>query len=320
MTILDIPLSAKRQALQPGVLFQNSRICSPCSESLTLKSDNGPPFSSKEFRNFAEEFNFHHRKIIPLWPQANGGVERFMKTLKKALRCISAGGQPWKEHLAAFLLSYRATPHSTTAVPPATALLNRAIRTQLPELPVPKRQDQQLRSRDAEQKKKIKQYADKRAQHRSFRVGDRVLLRKDSVRNKLDSHYQTEPYCVTAAKESMITARRGNHTVTRNAAFFKKFDGASRNVPENDEHDEYERPSARPDPVTEREPPYPQEEDVRPERPQRHRRPPARLRDDVTAFNAAPVHAHRLSVLLCLTYLTSIVCHLLCSDNTVCLR
>ena len=174
----------------------------------TIKSNNGPPFASNEVRNFAAEFNFHHRKITPLWPQANRGAERFMKSLKKVLRCISTEGQSWKEHLAAFLLSYRATPHSTTTVPPATARFNRAIRTQLPELPVPKRLDQQLRSRDAEQKKKIKQYADRRAQHRSFRIGDIVLLRKDNVCNKLDPQFHTKPYRVIAAvKESMLTVR-----------------------------------------------------------------------------------------------------------------
>ncbi|XP_057375023.1 uncharacterized protein K02A2.6-like [Daphnia carinata] len=32
----------------------------------TLKSDNGPPFSSKNMKDFAEEFNFQHRKVTPL--------------------------------------------------------------------------------------------------------------------------------------------------------------------------------------------------------------------------------------------------------------
>ncbi len=52
-----------------------------------VKSDKGPPFQSYDFKHFAEDMNFKHRKITPLWPQANGGVERFMKTLKR--HCVA---------------------------------------------------------------------------------------------------------------------------------------------------------------------------------------------------------------------------------------
>jgi transposase InsO family protein len=31
-----------------------------------LKSDNGPPFNSQEFRKFADNMGFKHRKITPL--------------------------------------------------------------------------------------------------------------------------------------------------------------------------------------------------------------------------------------------------------------
>ena len=51
----------------------------------TVKSDNGPPFKSKEFQRYAENLGFHHRRITPEWPEANGEAERFMKTIKKAV-------------------------------------------------------------------------------------------------------------------------------------------------------------------------------------------------------------------------------------------
>ncbi|KAK7919302.1 hypothetical protein WMY93_010586 [Mugilogobius chulae] len=51
-----------------------------------VKTDNGPPFNSVSFTQFAEYLGFHHRKITPLWPQANATAERFMRTLGKALR------------------------------------------------------------------------------------------------------------------------------------------------------------------------------------------------------------------------------------------
>ena len=71
-----------------------------------LKSDNGPPFNGMEFKNFAEHLGFHHRKITPLWPRANGEVERFMKTLEKCVRTATVRHKNWKQGLHKFLLQY----------------------------------------------------------------------------------------------------------------------------------------------------------------------------------------------------------------------
>ena len=48
-----------------------------------VKSDNGPPFSSKEFASFADDLDFKHRKVTPKWARANGEVERLVRTVKK---------------------------------------------------------------------------------------------------------------------------------------------------------------------------------------------------------------------------------------------
>ena len=42
----------------------------PC----VLKTDNGPPFNSSEFEQFANYLGFQHRKVTPYWPQANGDI------------------------------------------------------------------------------------------------------------------------------------------------------------------------------------------------------------------------------------------------------
>ena len=44
-----------------------------------ISSDNGPPFSSIEFKQFCDYFGIKHKKSTPLWPQANGLVENFNK-------------------------------------------------------------------------------------------------------------------------------------------------------------------------------------------------------------------------------------------------
>ena len=50
----------------------------------SLKSDNGAQFIvNEEFERFLREANIEHRTSPPLWPQANGEVERQNRTLLK---------------------------------------------------------------------------------------------------------------------------------------------------------------------------------------------------------------------------------------------
>ena len=73
-----------------------------------------------------------HRKITPLWPQANER-ETFMKPLMNAIRIAhpQVQKQNWRLTMHDFLLNYRATPHTTTNVAPATLMLGRNTRTKL---------------------------------------------------------------------------------------------------------------------------------------------------------------------------------------------
>ena len=43
-----------------------------------VKTDNGPLFNGETFTRWGASIGFHHRKITPLWPAANGEVERMM--------------------------------------------------------------------------------------------------------------------------------------------------------------------------------------------------------------------------------------------------
>ena len=42
----------------------------------TIRSDNGPPFASKDFEGFLEYLVIEHKKSVPYCPQSNGEVER----------------------------------------------------------------------------------------------------------------------------------------------------------------------------------------------------------------------------------------------------
>ena len=83
-----------------------------------VKTDNGPSFNEHKFAQFADYLGFVFRKVAPLWPEANGEVERFMRSFGKVLRTTTN----WKQQMYQFLRNYCATPHSATGVAPAIAL------------------------------------------------------------------------------------------------------------------------------------------------------------------------------------------------------
>ena len=190
---------------------------------VSLKTDNGPPFNSHEFKTYASITGFRHRRITPLWPQANGETEHFMHTVKKSIKAALNKGRSWKQELFKFLLDYRTTPHCTTGAPPATILFGRTIKNRLPHLITPIAEDPSIRERDTKAERKIKQYADRKAyvKPNDLRVGDTVIVKSDNTSKAL-TPYQPNPMTIIKKKGSMITTTHKGSQTTRNSSFFKK--------------------------------------------------------------------------------------------------
>ena len=208
----------------------------------TIRSDNGPPFTSNEIRDYMRENGINHRKITPLWPQANSEAENFMKPLTKAVRSANVEGRQWKKDLYRFLLNYRATPHTTTGFAPAELLFHRKIQTKLPQLQsltIPPDVSAQVIENDANAKAKMKAHADKRAQTSTMKVGDLVLVRQRK-QNKLSTRYNPNPFSVIRIKGTMVTARRKDKYITRNSSHFKVISGSMEGVDESSDEEEEE--------------------------------------------------------------------------------
>ena len=94
-------------------------------------SDNGPQFSSEEFKEFSKRYQFSHQTSSPRHPQANGLVERTVGIVTSILKKAKQANED--PHLA--LLAYRTTGHEVTGVSPGQLLMGRRLRTTLPMIP-----------------------------------------------------------------------------------------------------------------------------------------------------------------------------------------
>jgi len=90
-------------------------------------SDN-MPFGSRDFKDFADEWDIVLETSSPGYPQSNGQSERAVQTVKQLLRKAEEEGKD--PYLA--LLEYRTTPVSGMQYSPAQMLMSRSLRTRIP--------------------------------------------------------------------------------------------------------------------------------------------------------------------------------------------
>ena len=93
-----------------------------------FQSDNGPPFDSQEFRDFAAAYEFELVTSSPNYPQSNGRVENAVKTAKQLMKKSKQAGTDF--YLA--LLDWRNTPTEGVGCSPVQRLCGRRTRTLLP--------------------------------------------------------------------------------------------------------------------------------------------------------------------------------------------
>ena len=156
-----------------------------------IMSDNGPQYSAEAFRQFAAAYHFTHVTSLPKLPQANGELERAIRTAKSML------GK--NEDIFSDLLTYRSTPLQN-GYSPSELLMGRRLQTQLPTHPanlypnVPIKDRQLVEEKESSYRLNQQRNFDKRHKAKelpTLEPGDRVWIR-DQVRCGLVIDDKTE--------------------------------------------------------------------------------------------------------------------------------
>ena len=191
---------------------------------IVMKTDNGTPFQSKLWSDFCIHHNVKHRKITPIWPQANAQAESFNKPMMKSIRIANTTNKSWKQELQTFLRMYRCSTHPYTGLSPYELMFGRAARTKLPQLEDTDKNYDIGNQHDTNKKETMKVYADKKrnAKISEIKIGNRVYMKQTKI-NKLSSPFSSKPYTVITKKGNMLTVCDDEKRyVTRNVSFFKK--------------------------------------------------------------------------------------------------
>ena len=90
--------------------------------------DNGPQFSSEEYKTFLRRNRIKLTLVPPYHPASNGLAERHVRTFKGMYKAYD-DKKSVQHRVADILFRYRNTPHSTTGKTPAELFLKREPRT-----------------------------------------------------------------------------------------------------------------------------------------------------------------------------------------------
>ncbi|KAI8116310.1 Transposon Tf2-6 polyprotein [Lucilia cuprina] len=163
------------------VILFLKEIFSTFGPPLTLETDNGPQFSSSEFKLFSSTWKFNHRTSSPYHPSGNGLAERAVQIAKNILKKSTYDSSDY--HLG--LLNYMNTPRGNLGSP-SQRLFGHGIRSTLPTsketllLPESKRLAEHLK----QQRDKQNEYANRGANYnpQHFIEGDTVVTRTENER------------------------------------------------------------------------------------------------------------------------------------------
>ena len=166
-----------------AVIKELGMIFSEFGNPLVFRSDNGPCYSSQEFKFFMQNWLVEHRTSSPHYPQSNGLAESMVKVSKNLIEKAIKQDLPWNK----LLLDYRCTPISSEIPFPAEILFGRKFRSSISILPSQVLNDRISKQRELIAKKEGKFYASTqdfqdRIKALPFEAGQNVWLQNSDSR------------------------------------------------------------------------------------------------------------------------------------------
>ena len=182
-------------------------------------TDQGSNFMSKLLSETYRMLGVKPIRTTPYHPQTDGLVERFNQTLKAMLRrAATESGKDWDKLIPFLLFAYREVPQSSTGFSPFELVFGRHVRGPLDILKEAWEGDSKtpesvasylismherlskmtelVRDNMAKAQDTQKQWYDRHARSRSFKVGDQVLVLLPTSSNRLLAQWHG-PYPVT---------------------------------------------------------------------------------------------------------------------------
>ena len=96
---------------------------------LELHSDQGGNFESTLFAEVCRLLGINKTRTTPAYPQSDGMVERYNKTLADSLSMyVKVHQQDWEDHLPYVLMAYRTAQHEATGASPCRLMFGRELR------------------------------------------------------------------------------------------------------------------------------------------------------------------------------------------------
>ncbi|KII73289.1 Transposon Tf2-8 polyprotein [Thelohanellus kitauei] len=96
-----------------------------------IHSDQGSNFESKLFKEICNAFNIKKTRTTPYYPQSDGLVERFNKTLVSMISKSLKNENEWDLAIPKVMLAYRTSVHSVTKMTPFYAIFGRECKLPL---------------------------------------------------------------------------------------------------------------------------------------------------------------------------------------------
>jgi hypothetical protein len=178
-----------------------------------VRADNGPPFASRELKEWCLERSIALVHSIPWAPWMNGEAEAQMRGIRKELSIAVSEGRDWKTALEEYAFAYNRRVHTITGEKPIEMMFKRKIRDLLPRAEFEEDRGKGPNEEQARDRDRIAKYTagvsaneNRKAKESEIKIGDWVRA-EDKTRKGLEPKFGAEKFKVIEKQGGAVTIR-----------------------------------------------------------------------------------------------------------------